>query len=107
MRFSRLSVTILCALALSSGGALAEVDLTGKTLTAKNASITLEVGGKLSGTVGGSDLSGTWEIKDGKMCRTISKPEKFAGSECQGLKIQGNEVEFTRKDGSTITYKIN
>ena len=83
--------------------------LAGKTLVAPGQEITAHADGRLIGKVGKNldiDLVGTWEIKNGKWCRTITKPKGAAGSACQNLAlgdgvvtIEGNRgpVEFAIK----------
>lgn len=76
--------------------------LAGKTLVAPGQEITAQPDGRLTGKVGKNldvDLEGTWEIKDGKWCRTLSKPKGAAGSACQDLSIGDGTVTIVGTRG--------
>lgn len=55
---------------------------------------------------GGGGLSGTWAIKNGQWCRTLTAPAAYAGSECQKMVIAGNVMTLTRADGSIGRYSF-
>ncbi|MGH1412806.1 MAG: hypothetical protein ACRBB0_04900 [Pelagimonas sp.] len=57
------------------------------------------------GSIGG-DLTGTWEIKNTRWCRTIATPEKYAGTECRDVHVSGNSAFFTRDNGVSYTMKL-
>lgn len=76
--------------------------LSGKTLV--NAKGNIEVGS--DGSLRGRNVEGTWEVRDGKWCRTLTKPERFAGTACQKVQLDGDTVTFVRGDGTTATYTI-
>ncbi len=80
----------------------------GKTLTgADKSKFENSADGSLTGVTGKGDaLSGTWEIKDGKWCRTIKEPARLAGSACQTASIKGGTFTLVRDDGSSVKYKI-
>ncbi len=60
-----------------------------------------------NGTIGGNeDIVGTWEERDGKYCRTLTEPERFAGTECQMVTLNGNEVTFESPGGRTSTWDV-
>lgn len=96
------------AAALCATAALADLtsDLAGRTLVGKGGTYTLNADGTMTGKAGKADLEGTWEISDGRFCRTISKPAKHAGSECQGIAVDGSNVTITRADGSTAEFVL-
>jgi hypothetical protein len=86
--------------------ALTAADLAGKTLTAKNTKIVLGPDGAMSGKVGKDTLAGSWSVKGDKMCRTITAPERLAGSACQAVVLSDGKLSVTREDGSTIVYAV-
>ncbi|MCK0138840.1 glycoside hydrolase family 43 C-terminal domain-containing protein [Aliiroseovarius sp. F47248L] len=77
--------------------------LSGRTLTNKDADVTLHADGRLSGSGG---VDGTWEVRDGKYCRTISKPDKWKGTECQVVTTAGDQITFTSPSGRTSTWTM-
>ncbi|WP_371168720.1 hypothetical protein [Aliiroseovarius sp. 2305UL8-7] len=77
--------------------------LSGKTLAYEDERYTSHADGRLTGT---NNTTGTWEIRDGKWCRTIVTPEKWKGSQCQTVVVKGDKATFIRNDGSKITYTI-
>ncbi|WP_282608599.1 hypothetical protein [Pelagibius sp. Alg239-R121] len=79
-----------------------EAALSGRTLDSQNATVHLNQDGTLTGT----GVRGTWEVKDGKFCRTLTKPDSLAGSDCQSVLFNGNRVTFIRSNGSQATYRI-
>lgn len=58
------------------------------------------------GTLTGAGVKGTWTIKNGQWCRTLTEPKAFAGSACQKMDIQGNVMTLTRANGSTARYSF-
>jgi hypothetical protein len=72
--------------------------LSGKTIAVNGAETHVNSDGSLSGAV-----QGTWTIEDGKYCRTIVAPKAWAGTQCQGVSFDGNQVTFTRPNGKTFT----
>ncbi len=88
------------------GGADAAIaaQLSGRTLV--NVANGARISANADGTLVGEGVEGTWHIKDGEWCRTIVKPEKIAGSLCQGLSINGVTMTLARADGSIGTYTI-
>lgn len=84
-----------------------EAAISGRTLVHDTNTVTINPNGTFAGRLSdGSDMAGTWQIRDGKWCRTLSAPARLAGSACQDLSIEGNQATFTRADGSSITYSI-
>lgn len=82
--------------------------LAGKTLLHSNGGTVIAYAdGRMGGTeASGEDLVGAWVIRDGQWCRTIKKPEKWAGTRCQDVTIDGDQATFLRDDGSSTTYTI-
>ncbi len=81
-------------------------ELSGKTLVAGKSRIVMGADGAMSGKVGADTLTGTWMVRDGKLCRTISAPKRMAGSECQTAVLRGNTLQITRADGSTLEWSV-
>lgn len=69
--------------------------LAGNTLFNDNLRFTTNEDGSLVGTTaGGENIAGTWAVRDGKWCRTLSEPERLVGSACQ---------DITLNDDGTVT----
>lgn len=77
--------------------------LSGKTLALNDLQFTLHEDGRLTGNDG---TMGTWEVRDGKYCRTITVPEKWKGTECQDVTIAGDQITFVSPTGRTNTYTM-
>ena len=72
--------------------------LVGRTLTRGGFTITFNPDGSMVGA--NPDLTGTWEVRDGQFCRTISQPAQMAGTECQSVTISGASYTFTGPSGA-------
>ncbi|MEM9635526.1 MAG: hypothetical protein AAGA50_29660 [Pseudomonadota bacterium] len=92
---------ILLVLAVTTGlstGALADdssiaAEFAGKNLSGHGVDMNINPDGTFTGTVGKNpkeDFAGTWKISNGQWCRTITKPERFKGSQCQDLTVNGD-----------------
>jgi hypothetical protein len=105
-----LTVAALC-LTCAAGPVLAQdlkAALEGKTLSAGKNTLTLAKSGKMTGVLGGKDkLSGAWAVRDGKFCRTLEEPKRFAGTECQSATVKGNVLRVTNAAGKTTEWVIN
>ena len=76
--------------------------LVGKTLTSGSAKLQLQEGNKMVGRAGPNGdvpIAGAWEIRDGKFCRTLTSPPQLAGTECQGVVIDGETATFSTPRG--------
>ncbi|PYG33075.1 hypothetical protein [Pelagimonas varians] len=96
-----------CQIADPSGGVL-EVPkdynpqaLVGRTLIHEDGNLTVNP----DGTIGG-EIQGTWEIQGPDWCRTITKPEKYAGTVCRPVSVTGNTATFVREDGYVYTMTL-
>lgn len=81
----------------------------GRVLVSEGAEITVNADGTLSGTVGVNNpqaLTGNWAVRDGDWCRTITAPERLAGTECQTVTLDGDQVSFESASGRTNTLTI-
>ncbi|MEM6460429.1 MAG: hypothetical protein AAF724_00775 [Pseudomonadota bacterium] len=64
--------------------------------------ITANADGTLTGKVGENldvDLAGTWEIRNGEWCRTLTQPAGAAGSACQQLTLGDGVVTIVGSNG--------
>lgn len=68
-------------------------EFAGKNLSGNGVDMNINADGSFTGKVGqklDQDFAGTWKISDGRWCRTITKPDRFKGSECQDLTMNGD-----------------
>ena len=68
-------------------------EFAGKNLSGNGVDMNIKSDGTFNGKVGKNldqDFAGTWKISDGRWCRTITKPERFKGSDCQNLTLNGD-----------------
>lgn len=84
--------------------------LSGKTIVSEenNAEFKLRRNGRLTGKAGTNqqvEFSGAWTIRDGRFCRTIQKPESWAGTECQAIELGQGTVTINGRNGP-IQYVI-
>ncbi len=109
--------TILMLTALIAVSACAAVSTTpdpleqavsGRTLVAGDTRLTAGANGALVGTLASRDtLSGTWRITNGKWCRTLTQPARFAGPEvCQDAALADGQLVVIGSNGSPTTYNI-
>lgn len=82
--------------------------VSGRTLVAGDTRLTAGENGALVGTLANGDtLSGTWRIRDGKWCRTLSQPARFAGPEvCQDAALTDGLLVIVGSNGSPTAYTI-
>ena len=81
--------------------------LAGKTLTDGDTTITLRRDISMDGTMDGTPVSGSWISTGREVCVTIQRPRSLSGTACQRYRVQGNDVTFTRLDGSRVTYRMS
>lgn len=81
--------------------------IVGKRLTfASGQYLTVTADGKITGAWDGQDLTGTYEMRDGFVCREISiRP----GEDCQLWILNGNELIGSRDrgNGAQFTYTVS
>ncbi|MEL7300877.1 MAG: hypothetical protein AAFM92_10880 [Pseudomonadota bacterium] len=82
--------------------------VSGRTLVAGETRLTAGANGALVGTLAGGDtLSGTWRISNGKWCRTLTQPARFAGPEvCQDAALTEGQLVIVGSNGNPTTYTI-
>jgi uncharacterized lipoprotein YajG len=73
-----------------------------RVLTNENSKFSIKSDGTFTG-----DASGTYVVENGQFCRTVITPEKWAGTQCQDVVVDGDKVTFVRPDGSSNSYTIN
>lgn len=98
----------LMLVALMAGPVRADLagDLAGRTLTTKGATVVLGADGTMSGKVGKEALAGSWSVRKGQFCRTITAPGRLAGAACQDAVLEGGRLTIRRADGSALVYKV-
>lgn len=75
--------------------------LVGRTLVHEDGNLTVNA----DGTIGG-EIAGTWEIKGPEWCRSITTPERWAGTVCRPVAVSGNTATFVREDGYVYTMVL-
>ncbi len=86
----------------SGTDAPAWLSIVGKPLT--NGDTTVTIGA--DGTVTGGGFEGVWEERDGKYCRTLTQPAQYAGTECQTVVLNGDQVTFESPQGHSVTWTV-
>ncbi|AEI92458.1 hypothetical protein [Roseobacter litoralis] len=85
--------------------------ITGKTLTLQpGQSIQILADGTIEGSWDGKPLAGTYVMKDGFFCRTLSQgPRGPSPEDCQLLVLEGNKVQGSRDrgNGASFTYIVS
>ncbi len=67
--------------------------------------VTLHDDGRITGnTHNGDAITGTWDVRNGRYCRTITAPESLASTNCQDVEFDGNNVHFIKDDGTSSTF---
>lgn len=95
--------TIISLAALIAVTACAEVTTTpdpltqavsGRTLVSGDTRLLAGTNGSLVGTLASGDtLAGTWRISQGRWCRTLTQPARFAGAEvCQDAALADGQL---------------
>ncbi|WP_179381689.1 hypothetical protein [Jannaschia marina] len=82
--------------------------VSGRTLVAGETRLTAGANGTLVGTLASGDtLSGTWRIANGRWCRTLTQPARFAGPEvCQDAALADGQLVIIGSNGTPTTYTI-
>jgi hypothetical protein len=109
--------TILSVTALIAVTACAEITTTpdpieqavaGRTLVSGDTRLVAGTNGSLVGRLASGDtLSGTWRISQGRWCRTLTQPVRFAGAEvCQDSALADGQLVIIGSNGTPTTYTI-
>lgn len=107
--FAVLSIALAgCAETTSSSQVgLVTQNLSGKTGTSGDATVTWHADGTMTGPMpNGEEFYGVWEERNGQFCRTNIRPERLAATGCLDVEFEGDRATFTREDGSTITWVL-
>ncbi len=97
-----LGLGVIAGPVLAGSGSTEWLSIVGKKL--ENGDLTVVL--KSNGKVKGSGIEGVWEERDGNYCRTLTKPKKFAGTECQTVTLKGSEVTFVNPNGRESTWTV-
>ena len=73
-----------------------------RPLTRGDTTVTLHADGRVIG----DGIEGVWEERDGKYCRTLTRPEAIAGTECQSVSLEGDSVTFDNGAGRSSTWVV-
>ena len=83
----------------------------GKTLTFNpGESFVIAANGTMKGNWGGAPLVGTYEMRDGFFCRTLSQgPRGPSPEDCQLLILNGSSLDVTRDrgNGGSFSYTVS
>lgn len=67
--------------------------------------VVINANGTLTGDFNGVDTRGTWELKDGYFCRTLTAGPRGASPEdCQLVVRKGNVLSVTRERGNGASF---
>lgn len=83
-----------------------EQAVSGKSFIAPNGEFKAKDNGELVGTVGGEELLGAWEDRDGRWCRTITTPVTIAGTHCSDVVIVDKEIQLTNHEGHPVLVEL-
>jgi hypothetical protein len=80
--------------------------ITGRTLTfGPDQSFVISGNGTLNGSWDGAPLVGTYEMRDGFFCRTLSQgPRGPSPEDCQLFILDGNTINVTRERGTGVSF---
>lgn len=75
----------------------------GKTLSRPLVSLTVNANGEISGRGATWDVTGSWTWQDGFFCRELNWGGDNLGYNCQEVRADGREVQFTADQGAGDT----
>lgn len=85
--------------------------IVGKTITFEpGQSFVISSNGTLNGSWDGAPLTGTYQMRDGFFCRTLSQgPRGPSPEDCQLMVLDGNALAVTRDrgNGGSFTYTVS
>ncbi len=81
--------------------------LSGKTLTSPKGKTVYVLGadGGLGGVIAKKKVVGTWEIRDGLWCRSLSEPAVHEVDACRVVEVNGDHVTLSG-GGQSIIYTM-
>ncbi len=71
----------------------------GRTLTRPLIKLQVLPGGRISGTGGGAEVSGSWDWKGGYFCRELNWRGRELGYNCQLVSVSDGKIRFTADQG--------
>lgn len=80
------------------------MSIVGKTLVSGDGNFAIVL--NPDGSLEGEGIKGSWTERDGKFCRTLTKPESRAGTECQIVTLSGNQATFDNQQGRITTWMV-
>ncbi|WP_157973486.1 hypothetical protein [Tropicimonas sp. IMCC34043] len=60
----------------------------------------LHADGRMSGRIGGGDLTGTWYWSEGFFCRTAQRDGEDLGLDCEAIEVLGDRIRYTSDKGT-------
>ncbi|WP_243254520.1 hypothetical protein [Sulfitobacter indolifex] len=90
--------------ATQSAGAPAWMSIVGKTLVSGDGNFAIVL--NPDGSLEGEGIKGSWTEREGKFCRTLTKPESRAGTECQIVTLSGNQATFDNQQGRITSWMV-
>ncbi|MES0884900.1 peptidoglycan-binding domain-containing protein [Roseibium sp. SCP14] len=81
-------------------------EIAGRKLTLDGNWVVINADGTLEGVFGKKTVKGTWEVKDGYWCRTLTSPA--SNTDCQVYRLTPKGLVITRKKGKgkSVTYQV-
>lgn len=70
-----------------------------RRLQGEGMDFTLHADGRITGTAGGSRLTGQWVWRDGCFCRQARLGDEDLSMDCEVIEICGNRMRYTRDHG--------
>ncbi|MXU65902.1 hypothetical protein [Oceanomicrobium pacificus] len=74
-------------------------NMVGKTLTYGSGRVTLNADGTITGSVDGKPFGGTWEFRDGLLCRQLTALSGLRASDCEVWEIWEYRYRVTEQSG--------
>ena len=71
----------------------------GRTLTRPLIRLQVLPGGRIIGTGGGAEVTGSWDWNGGFFCRDLNWRGKNLGYNCQSVSFNGGKIRFTSDQG--------
>ena len=75
------------------------VAIADKTLLGDGMEFTIHSDGRITGTVDGLQLSGSWYWSEGYFCRFAELDGEDLGLDCEVIEQSGNQMRYTRQKG--------
>lgn len=94
---------------MTEGGGEITQRRSGVTLTNSDGTIILGADGSISGDLtNGGAIAGAWTERNGQYCRTLTAPERLAGTLCQDVRFNDDgTVSFLRGAAGDVTFDMS